>query len=86
MSRIYTTADQLIGGTPILEVSHIEEEEKLQAKVLVTKRSGAAGGFDQKVRAARECGIELVVVERPREERGLLLEEAQALLEERYGL
>ncbi len=35
MSRIYTTADQLIGGTPILELSHIEEEEKLQAKVLV---------------------------------------------------
>ena len=60
--------------------------EELQAKVLVTKRSGAAGGFDQKARAARECGVELVVVERPRKERGLLLEEAQALLEERYGL
>ncbi len=60
--------------------------EELQAKVLVTKRSGAAGGFEQKVQAARECGVELVVVERPHKEKGLSLGEAQALLEERYGL
>ncbi|MBR5110507.1 MAG: cysteine synthase A [Clostridia bacterium] len=35
MSRIYTSADQLIGGTPLLELSHIEEKENLKAKVLV---------------------------------------------------
>ena len=35
MSRIYTSADQLIGGTPLLELSHIEKKENLQAKVLV---------------------------------------------------
>ena len=35
MSKIYTSADQLIGNTPLLEVTHIEEAEKLQAKVLV---------------------------------------------------
>ncbi len=34
MSRIYTSADQLIGGTPLLELSNIEKEEKLEAKVL----------------------------------------------------
>ena len=34
MSRIYTSADQLIGGTPLLELSNIEKEEKLTAKVL----------------------------------------------------
>ena len=34
MSRIYTSADQLIGGTPLLELSHIEEAEQLNAKVL----------------------------------------------------
>ena len=32
---IYTSADQLIGGTPLLELSHIEKKENLQAKVLV---------------------------------------------------
>ena len=34
MSRIYTSADQLIGGTPLLELSSIEKEEALEAKVL----------------------------------------------------
>ena len=53
---------------------------------LVTKQSGAAGGFDEKANAAQACGIELVVVERPRHERGLSREAAQALLEERYGV
>ena len=34
MSKIYTSADQLIGGTPLLELSHIENAEKLEAKLL----------------------------------------------------
>ena len=34
MSKIYTSADQLIGKTPLLELSHIEKAEKLQAKIL----------------------------------------------------
>ncbi len=34
MSNIYTSADQLIGRTPLLELSHIEKEEKLEARVL----------------------------------------------------
>ena len=34
MSKIYTSADQLIGGTPLLELSHIEKAEKLEAKLL----------------------------------------------------
>ena len=34
MSKIYTSADQLIGHTPLLELVHIEKEENLEAKVL----------------------------------------------------
>ena len=34
MSKIYTSADQLIGKTPLLELSHIEKTEKLEAKLL----------------------------------------------------
>lgn len=34
MSKIYTSADQLIGHTPLLELVHIEKEESLEAKVL----------------------------------------------------
>ena len=33
MSRIYTSADQLIGRTPLLELAHIEKEEGLSAKI-----------------------------------------------------
>ena len=34
MSKIYTSADQLIGKTPLLELTHIEAKEKLEAKIL----------------------------------------------------
>ena len=34
MSKIYTSADLLIGKTPLLELTHIEKEEGLEAKVL----------------------------------------------------
>ena len=35
MSNIYTSADQLIGKTPLLELTHIEKKEALEATVLV---------------------------------------------------
>ena len=34
MSNIYTSADQLIGKTPLLELTHIEKAYDLKAKVL----------------------------------------------------
>ena len=34
MSSIYTSADQLIGKTPLLELTHIEKNQDLQARVL----------------------------------------------------
>ena len=34
MSKIYTAADQLIGKTPLLELSHIEKEYGLKAKLV----------------------------------------------------
>ncbi|MGN0794696.1 MAG: cysteine synthase A [Aristaeellaceae bacterium] len=34
MSKVYTSADQLIGGTPLLELTHIEKSEGLEARVL----------------------------------------------------
>ena len=32
MSKIYTSADQLIGKTPLMELTHIEKEHGLKAK------------------------------------------------------
>lgn len=34
MAKIYTSADQLIGKTPLLELTHIEKEYGLKAKIL----------------------------------------------------
>lgn len=34
MAKVYTSADQLIGNTPILELTHIEHAQKLKAKLL----------------------------------------------------
>ena len=34
MSRIYTSADQLIGKTPLLRLTHLEKQEQLAARIL----------------------------------------------------
>ena len=34
MSKIYTSADQLIGHTPLLELTNIEKKFGLQARIL----------------------------------------------------
>ena len=34
MSKVYTSADQLIGRTPLLELVHIEKEEGLEARIV----------------------------------------------------
>jgi precorrin-2 dehydrogenase/sirohydrochlorin ferrochelatase/precorrin-6A/cobalt-precorrin-6A reductase len=45
------------------------------ARVLVTKDSGAAGGLEEKLEAARDCQVEVLLVRRP-EETGLTVAEA----------
>ena len=34
MSNIYTSADQLTGGTPLLELTHLEQDHHLEARIL----------------------------------------------------
>ncbi|MCI7583064.1 MAG: Rrf2 family transcriptional regulator [Christensenellaceae bacterium] len=48
MSSIYKSADELIGNTPLLELSHIEKAENLDAKIiakLVVGLHGKGGGY-----------------------------------------
>lgn len=52
------------------------------ADILLTKDSGAAGGYEEKLSAARECGMIAAVLARPREETGLTLTELTKLIEE----
>ena len=44
MSRIFTSADQLIGKTPLLELTHVEEKEQLSAKILAKLEFFNPGG------------------------------------------
>ena len=34
MAKIYTSADQLVGGTPLLELTNLEKELGLKARIL----------------------------------------------------
>lgn len=53
MATIYTSADQLIGRTPLLELCNIEKEEALQARLLAKLEYFNPGG-SVKDRVARE--------------------------------
>ena len=44
MARIYTSVDQLMGGTPLLELKNIEKELGLKAKVLAKLENMNPGG------------------------------------------
>ncbi|MCD8241271.1 MAG: precorrin-6A reductase, partial [Lachnospiraceae bacterium] len=59
---------------------------QFDCKYLVTKETGKAGGFGEKVRAARKAGARLVLVGRPPEQEGCSYEEVLQLLEERLKI
>ncbi len=56
-----------------------------QCRYLVTKDSGKAGGFEEKLLAAAACGATPVVIGRPPEEEGMSLTECKKFLAERFG-
>ena len=55
------------------------------AKYLVTKDTGAAGGFSEKLAAAKEAGAQVIVIRRPLEETGVSADECLDILEKRFG-
>lgn len=54
--------------------------KQVNASFLVTKESGTAGGFPEKVEAARDAGAVCVVIRRPSAEEGYSLEEIEKIL------
>lgn len=44
---------------------------------LVTKESGKQGGFAEKLEAARDCGISVIVIRRPAQRKGISVREAE---------
>lgn len=56
------------------------------ARYLVTKESGRAGGFPEKLEAAERAGAKVVLIGRPPEQAGLSVEEGVRFLKEQFAL
>ena len=52
--------------------------------IVVTKLTGTAGGFFEKIEAAENCGCRVLVIARPTHEDGLTMDEVKALLRESW--
>jgi len=59
---------------------------QINARYIVTKDSGEAGGFSEKYLAAKETGAELLVIGREKDEEGISMEALLELLENKYQL
>lgn len=57
-----------------------------QCRYLVTKDSGKAGGFQEKIQAALACGAVPVIIGRPLKEEGMSLTECKHMLAEKFGM
>ena len=65
---------------PFSESMNYEMFRATAARILVTKESGAAGGFPEKIRAAQRLGMTTAVLSKPREPEGVSLMEAKQRL------
>ena len=70
---------------PFSEDTNYATLKQIGAKYIVTKDSGTAGGYEDKVRAAMRAGAIVVLIERPKED-GYSYEEVISILEDRLGL
>lgn len=70
---------------PFSKEMNVAMLKQIKASYLVTKESGTAGGFEEKCKAARECGVTLVVIGKPKEEEGISLSEGKRYLAEFFG-
>ena len=70
---------------PFAEDLNVAMMRAVHAKWMVTKESGKAGGFEEKVSAAKKAGVGLVVIGRPVEE-GISLADGIAYLEKHFLL
>ena len=69
---------------PFTEEENIEHLKKFGARYLATKDSGGAGGFNEKLGAAKKLKIEALVVKRPDED-GVSVSEAEKIILEAGG-
>lgn len=70
---------------PFSEELNVAMMRQIDAAYLVTKESGKAGGFEEKIEAAKKAGAKAVVIGRPTFEKGMSLEEMKLFLIKKMG-
>ena len=58
---------------------------QFQCSYLVTKDTGLAGGFPEKMEACQRCGVTPVIIGRPLKEEGLSLQDTRVFLSKMFG-
>lgn len=81
----YKPANIICMQGPFAKDLNVAMLKKYGSKFMVTKDSGKAGGFDEKVEAAAEAGAKLIVIGRASEEVGAGLSEIVSLLKEEFS-
>ena len=71
---------------PFSEEINLAQMKQIGARYMVTKSSGRAGGFDEKIRAAKAAGVLPVIVGLPDQTEGVSLDEAVAELSRTLSL
>lgn len=71
---------------PFSEELNIAMLRQWNCKYLVTKMSGATGGFQEKIDAARTCGCIPVIIGRPLKESGMSVNECKRVLCQKFSL
>ena len=64
---------------PFSTEQNVSDIRRTNAAVLLTKDSGAVGGYPEKIKAAEICGIRIITLLRPKEN-GLTLDEIRELI------
>ena len=80
----YKPANVVCMQGPFEEDLNIAMIKHFNAKYLVTKDSGKAGGFEEKISAAHKAGAELVIIARSENEHGSGYADIAALMKKRY--
>lgn len=65
---------------PFSVEQNVEQLKRIDAKYLLTKDTGREGGFPEKLAAAEQMGVILVVIRRPTVEDGISVEDMKSIL------
>ena len=71
---------------PFSKEMNVAMLRQYDCRYLVTKDSGQAGGFEEKIEAALECGVTPVIIGRPLAEEGISVAACKKLLAETFDL